>query len=194
MAASTGGSSDKPAEDFTRTWRYKLGLALIIIGNGGIVIGLLLPMLGLASGGKAGLVGVLIIGGEIVSLSSIAFLGKEGFKAIKSKVFGFIKAGYAGPVGPVRHYIGIAMLCTNALTTYLMMLYAWESFAATTPDGLAPAVWGLDLTQQGDLIFGLFLTGEIAFLIAIYVLGADWWGKFRRIFVWEATEAPPAGP
>ena len=22
--------------------------------------------------------------------------------------------------------------------------------------------------------------------VAIYVLGADWWGKFRRIFVWEA--------
>ena len=25
-------------------------------------------------------------------------------------------------------------------------------------------------------------------LVALYVLGADWWGKFRRIFVWEASE------
>ena len=31
--------------------------------------------------------------------------------------------------------------------------------------------------------------GLFSFLVAIYVLGADWWGKFRRIFVWEAAES-----
>ena len=103
MSPSEKGPAGKPDAEFTRTWRYKIGLGLIIIGNLGIVIGLLLPVLGLAPGGKAGLVGVLIIGGEIISLSSIVFLGKEGFKAIKSKVFGFIKAGYEGPVGRFRH-------------------------------------------------------------------------------------------
>lgn len=192
MAASTGGSTDKPAEDFTRTWRYKLGLALIIIGNGGIVIGLLLPMLGLASGGKAGLVGVLIIGGEIVSLSSIAFLGKEGFKAIKSKVFGFIKAGYAGPVGPVRHYIGILLLFANMLTTYTMVFYAWAAFKAITPESPTPVVWGLEFADQGSLITWLFLIGEISFLVAIYVLGADWWGRFRDVVVWKKPEEQAA--
>ena len=69
-----------------------------------------------------------------------------------------------------------------------MMVYAWESFAAATPEGPAPSVWGLDVEQQGSLVFWLFLTGEISFLIGIYVMGADWWGKFRRIFVWQATE------
>jgi hypothetical protein len=189
MNASEHSFPGRPAEDFTRTWRYKLGLGLIIIGNVGLVIGLLLPLLGLAPGGHAGLVGVLIIGGEVVSLSSIVFLGKEGFKAIKSKVFAFVKAGYAAPVGPVRHYIGIALLCTNILTVYATMLYAWTAFDATTAESPMPAVWGFDFAQQGSLVLWLFLTGEFCFLISIYVLGADWWGRFRNIFVWKEAEA-----
>ena len=181
-------STDVPAEDFTRTWRYKVGMALIIIGNVGLVIGLLLPVLGLTAGGKAGLVGVLIIGGEIVSLFSIVFLGKEGFKAIKSKIFGVVKAGYAAPVGPVRHYIGIVLLCTNVVTFYVMILYAWDSLGAATPEGPHPVTWGLDLAQQESLVLWLWLIGDLSFLLAIYVLGADWWQRMREIFVWQKPE------
>ena len=35
----------------------------------------------------------------------------------------------------------------------------------------------------------LFLVGEIGFLVAIYVLGGDWWEKFRNIFIWSGQEA-----
>ena len=185
MVTSENPSKELPAEDFTRTWRYKLGLGLIIFGHLILVMGILLPMLGLASGSLAGL---LVVGGEVVALTSIVFLGKAGFLAIKSKVFAFVKAGYAGPVSPMRHYIGIVLLCTNVITTYLMVLYAYDAFAATTTEDPIPRVWGLDFTEQRSLFFNLFLIGEISFLIAIYVLGADWWGKFRRIFVWEAQE------
>ena len=185
MNTSVSQSKEMPVEDFTRTWRYKVGLGLILFGHVILVAGLLLPVLGLAS---ASLVGVLVVGGEIISISSIVFLGKEGFLAIKSKVFAFVKAGYAGPVGPTRHYIGIALLCTNVLTTYLMVLYAWDAFAATTPADPMPRIWELDFTQQGTLVFWLFLSGEISFLIGIYVLGADWWGRVRNVFVWEAEE------
>ena len=178
MTSSADQSEATPAADFTKTWRYKVGLSLIIVGHLGILLGVL--------GG--------VVGGEIVSLVSIVFLGKQGFIAIKNKAVAAAKSSYTAPVGRTRHRIGIALLLSNMVTTYFMVLYAWDAFAATTPEGPAAAVWGLDLTQQGDLVFGLFLTGEIAFLIAIYVLGADWWGKFRRIFVWEAAEAPPAAP
>ena len=186
MATSAEKSTEKPTEDFTRTWRYKVGLGLIIVGNAGILIGVLLSFVGVG----AGTVGALVVGGEIVSLASIVFLGKEGFKAIKSKAFAFVKGGFVAPVGKTRYYVGIALLCTNVATTYLMMIYAWESFAAATAEAPAPPVWGLDVAQQGSLVFWLFLIGELSFLIGIYVLGADWWGKFRRIFVWEAPDEP----
>ncbi len=127
----------------------------------------------------------MVLGGELVSLASIIFLGKSGFKAIKSKFTGFIKAGYVRPVGKTRHYIGVVLLCTHVLTAAIIALYAWDSFAAATPQGPHPIVWGLDLDQQASMVAWLYLIGEISFLISIYVLGADWWGKFRRIFVWE---------
>ena len=185
MSASDNQSEATPAADFTRTWRYKVGLTMIIVGNLGILFALVMPALGAG----AGTVGALVLGGELVSLASIIFLGKAGFKAIKAKFFAFVKAGYAGPVGKVRHYIGIALLCTNGLITFIIALYAWDSFAAATPEGSHPIVWGLDLDQQATMVAWLFLIGEISFLISIYVLGADWWGRFRRIFVWEKPES-----
>jgi hypothetical protein len=173
-----------PDTDFTKTWRYKVGLTMIIVGNLGILFALVMPALGAG----ASTVGVLVLGGEAVSLASIIFLGKAGFKAIKSKFFTFVKASYAGPVRKTRHYIGVALLCTNVLTTFILAFYAWDSFAAATPEGPHPIVWGLDLAQQASMVEWLFLIGEISFLIAIYVLGGDWWGRFRRIFVWEEPE------
>jgi hypothetical protein len=182
MISSGNQSTETPVTDFTKTWRYKVGLTMIIVGNLGILLALGMPALGAG----AGTVGAMVVGGELLSLASIIFLGKEGFKAIKAKFFAFVKASYAGTVGKTRHYIGIALLCTNVLTTFILAFYAWDSLGAATPEGPHPIVWGLDLAQQTTLVAWLFLIGEIPFLLAIYVLGADWWGKFRRIFVWEA--------
>ena len=133
--------------------------------------------------------GVLIVGGELLSLSSIVFLGKEGFKAIKSKVFAFAKTGFTAPVGRTRHYIGIAMLCTNVLTSYIVAIYLWDAFGASTAEAPPPVIWGLDFAQQGSMVFWLFLIGEVSFLISLYVLGADWWGRVRNVFVWQKPES-----
>jgi len=170
--------------DFTKTWRYKVGLTMIIVGNLGILFALAMP----AFGAGTSTVGTMVIGGEVLSLASIIFLGKAGFKAIKSKFTGAIKAEYTKPIGKGRHYVGIVLLCTSVLTTFILALYAWDSFAAATPQGPHPIVWGLDLAQQASMVAWLFLIGEISFLISIYVLGADWWGRFRRIFVWEESK------
>ena len=185
MSATENQPTDKSTEDFTKTWRYKVGLFMIVVGNLGILVALVLPFVGVGGG----TVGAMVLGGEVVSLTSIVFLGKEGFKAIKSKAFAFVKSGFAAPVSRTRHYIGITLLCANVLTTYTMALYAWAAFDTTTAEQPMPDIWGLDFAQQGSLVFWLFLIGEVSFLIAIYVLGADWWGKFRNIFVWEAPES-----
>lgn len=108
MNESENQSTATLDEGFTRTWRYKVGLSMIVGGHVTLLIGALLPFPGMG----AAISGALILGGEVISLASIVFLGKEGFKAIKNN-----------------------------------------------------------------------------FLLAIYVLGADWWGKFRRIFVWEVPDS-----
>ena len=185
MSASDAPATGTAPEDFTRTWRYKVGLFMIIVGNLGIVVALMLPLLGVG----AGLVGTLVVGGEAVSLGSIVFLGKEGFKAIKAKAFAFVKGPYAAPVGRTRHYIGVALLLANVVTTYTLIIYAWDAFAAAGVGGPAVSVWGLDIAQQGSLVLWLFMIGEVSFLAAIYVLGADWWGRFRDIFVWHEPDS-----
>ena len=179
-------SSDKQSEgaqgaDFTRTWRYKVGFTMIVVGNLGILFGMVMS----AFGAGASTVGALVVGGEMLSLASIIFLGKAGFKAIKAKIFGFIKADYAKPVGKGRHYIGIALLWINMLTTYILVVYGWASFDFLLAGNLQFEFWGLNLAQQKTLAFWIFFIGEVSFLVGIYMLGAEWWGKFRRIFVWE---------
>jgi hypothetical protein len=185
MSVSDNQSTETPAADFTRTWRYKVGLTMIIVGNAVILLGLVMPALGAG----ASTVGAMVIGGEIVSLASIVFLGKEGFNAIKSKAFAFVKAGYAAPVGRIRYYIGIALLCTHVVTTYILVIYAWIAFEATTAETPMPVIWRLEFAQQGEMLYWLFLIGEITFLSSIYALGADWWGRFRDLFVWKAPSS-----
>ena len=169
--------------DFTQSWRYKVGLGLIILGHVALLVGLFAEVFGLG----AGLAGTLIVGGEIVSLSSIVFLGKAGFLAIKSKIFGFIKTTYVAPVSATRHYIGIALALTNMVTTYLTAFYAWVAFKSTTPEQPFPLVFGMTFDEQGAFVLTLFLVGEVSFLLSIYVLGADWWERLRNLIVWQGS-------
>lgn len=170
-----------PDKDFTKTWRYKLGLVLIIVGNGVLLLGMVMP----AMGGSTATVGSMVIGGEIISLASMVFLGKEGFKAIKNKAFAFVKLTYTKPVSSTRHYIGVILILISVATLYVNVIYLWQFFDASAKGGPHPIIWGLDKAQQDSLLFYIFIIGEVSFLISIYVLGADWWGKFRRIFIWE---------
>ena len=181
MTSPDNSSTASLDTDFTKTWRYKLGFTMIVAGNLGILLGVVISALGVG----ASTVGALVVGGEIVSLASIIFLGKAGFKAIKSKFFGYIKADYAKPVGKGRHYFGIALLWANMVAAYILVVYGWASFDFLIAGNLQFEFWGLDLAKQKTLAFWIFFIGEISFLVGIYILGAEWWGKFRRIFVWE---------
>ena len=185
MNAPDNQPDQKIDTDFTKTWRYKLGFTMIVVGNLGILLGMVLS----AFGAGASTVGALVVGGEIVSLASIIFLGKAGFKAIKSKFVGAVKASYTEPVGKGRHYLGIALLWANMVATYILVVYGWASFDFLMAGNLQFEFAGLDLAQQKTLAFWIFFIGEISFLVGIYMLGAEWWGKFRRIFVWgEAAD------
>jgi len=185
MNTTENKTTEQATKDFTKTWRYKLGLYMIIIGNLIIVLSaLVFPFLGMG----AAIIGGLVLAGEGLSLLSIVFLGKEGFKAIKNKLVGAVKASYTKPVSRSRHRFGIFLLLANVLTTYIMIVYAWIAFGATTPETPFPQIFGLDFAQQESMVFWLFLIGEVSFLIAIYILGADWWGKFRQIFIWSKPE------
>ena len=186
MNSTTVPSQKTTTEDFTKTWRYKIGLFIFIVGNLGVLAAM---PLGVFLGFSIATVGAIVVGSEVLATASIFFLGKDGFIAIKNKIVAATKSTYTAPVGRTRHRIGIALLLTKVVTTYIMMIYAWDAFAIAGAEGPAAPVWGLNIEEQGSLVWHLFLAGEISFLVSIYVLGADWWGKFRSIFVWQQPES-----
>ena len=171
MTSPDNQSTATPDTDFTKTWRYKVGLFMIIVGNVGVIAAM--PV-GLALGFGVATIGAIVVCSEVLATGSIVILGMKGFKAIKNKISAAAKASYTAPVSRMRHRIGIVLLLTKVVTTYTMMIYAWDAFAAAKSKGPGAAVWGLDIAQQGDLVFYLFLIGELSFLLAIYVLGAGW--------------------
>ena len=94
------------------------------------------------------------------------------------------RAGFEKPVGLVRHSVGIALLLANFFTSLTLSVFAWASYAVA-PDEV---VWGMSLDQQASFYTTLFVSGELAFPVGIVVLGADWWERFRGLFLWH----PPA--
>ena len=179
-----GATAGTAAKDFKQSWRYRLGLALIIVGHLTLAIALLLPLLGLGVSSA----GLLLISGEAMAWLSILFLGKEGFQVIKAKVFRAAKLGFAGPVGKVRHYIGIFLVSFNGLTAWTLLVLVLLISSRATPEAPTPEVWGLNWSQQNDLALFLLIAGEVTFFVGIYVLGADWWERFRQLFLWKAAE------
>jgi hypothetical protein len=59
MSASENQSTEKLAKDFTRTWRYKVGLFMIIAGHLVLLLAFVLPFLGVS----AAFVGAAVMGG-----------------------------------------------------------------------------------------------------------------------------------
>ena len=179
VAAGTAGA------DFKKSWRWRVGLTMILVGHLVLLAAMLVPLLGMS----VTFAGFLFMSGELMSLVSIVFLGKEGFKEIKGKFVGIVRAGFVAPVGRMRHYIGIVLVCFNAVPAYVVGVLAWQISMTATAEAPTPVIWGLDWRRQLDLTIYLIVAGEAAFVLGIYVLGADWWGRFRQLFVWQ-----PAGP
>ena len=180
-----GATTRSAAIDFKQSWRYRVGLSLIIVGHLILGIAWLLPLFGVG----LGLAGFLMLCGEAMALLSIFFLGKEGFQAIKAKVFRAAKAGFTAPVGKVRHYIGIFLVSFNGLTAWTLLILLLFISSRAIPEAPTPEVWGLNWSQQNDLALFLLVGGEVTFLIGIYVLVADWWERFRQLFLWKAAES-----
>ena len=164
-------------------FRYRLGLGVFIVGNVLAVSGVLLPVLGFAEGRMVGVIAVMLGAGEVISLASIFFLGKEGFKELKSKLFRLFKRVPSGqPISEGRHRFGCALLALNVLLQFAALIFPIASHYGVATDGTFPEVFGLGHAEQLQWFVGLLAASEVFFFAGVYALGADWWARFRSLF------------
>ena len=173
------------------TLRYRAGLALFVLGNVLAVSGLVLPALGFAKGRMVGVIAVLLGAGEVVSLSSIFFLGKEGFKRLKSRLLGVLKRtapGYA--ISIRRHRVGCTLIALHVVLQFMAIAFPIASHYGVATEGAFPEVLGLGRDQQLAWFVGLLGAAELLFFAGVYALGPDWWARFRALFT-PPTINPP---
>ena len=161
--------------------RANLGFGLFALGNGLVIVSTFLPFFELMSTATS-LIASFV--GELVALTSIIFLGKAGYQAIQKALFGFIEKGYKVGVSRSRHRIGITLFCFNFVAVYFALIVAWGSF----DDAVAGVNFlGMSYQEKDEIILWLMVACEISFLSSLYLLGADWWERFRNIFIWKPS-------
>ena len=150
-----------------------------IIGGIIFVMGFLSPllipvvlMLPLPAAWKTVLAAGLTFGiPEIAAFVAVVIMGREGFQELKRRLWALVKKG-APPdqVGPVRYRIGLVMFT-------LPLLFAW-----TGPY--------LELWMPEREVHSLYLIvcGDILFMCSLLVLGGQFWGKLRALFIWKASD------
>jgi len=165
------------------TLRYRLGLAVFVIGNVLATTGLLLPAIGLAKGRMVGVIAVMLAAGEIISLSSIFLLGKQGFKELKARLFAVLKRMPSGePVSHRRHRVGASLLALHVVAQFAALVFPIASHYGVATDGTFPMVLGLAREDQLKWFVALLAASELLFFAGVYTLGEDWWGNFRDLF------------
>jgi len=142
-----------------------------IIFSSGFLSPLLIPIVtssGLSAGWKAALTGLLALGiPELFMMIAVAVAGKEGFKYIKSKVFGFLKKhGPPDTVSKARYSFGLVLFSMPLLSGWLLPYFTH----------LIPS--------YDENRYLINAAGDVIFLSGLFVLGGDFWDKLRSLFIY----------
>ena len=153
----------------TASWRFRLGVALIAIGW---ICPLFIPLVtnsALSTEWKTALSGfLLVVGPELLSLLAIAILGKDGFNYLKEKVFALLRrAAPSAKVSRARYRTGLFIWA---------FLFVYGSFVWYAPH-LVPG--------YAEHRIALNLTADFLFIASLFVLGGDFWEKFRALFSYD---------
>ena len=155
--------------EVTSSWRFRLGVGLIAIGW---ICPLFIPLVtnsSLSTEWKTALSGfLLVVGPEILSLAAIAILGKDGFNYLKEKVFALLRrAAPSAKVSRTRYRAGLFIWA---------LLFVYGSFVLYAPH-LIPG--------YAEHRIALNLTTDFLFIASLFVLGGDFWEKFRALFSYD---------
>ena len=147
-------------------WRIKTGLTLFVASIFWPVLVPVMPLLGFSGTQIAAFSGVMLVMGELMIVAGVAIAGKQGFAYIKSKVFGVLKA-YGPPktVSRTRYIIGLVIFMVPVLV------------------GWGAPYFGEYIPGFQENLFTVSIVGDVMILVALVVLGGDFWDKLRSLFI-----------
>jgi hypothetical protein len=163
-------SKKEPKMKTAASWRFRTGVTLIAIGW---ICPLFIPLVTnstLTTEWKTALSGfLLVVGPEVLSLLAIAILGKDGFNYLKEKVFAVLRrAAPSAKVSRTRYRAGLAIWA-------LLVVYGW--LVSYAPD-LVPG--------YSENRIALNFAADFLFVVSLFVLGGDFWEKFRALFTYDS--------
>ena len=125
-------------------------------GMAALVLGMGMPLLALVAGAP-----------EVLLVLAVALLGKENFQyfiALGKKVVGDVILRI--PASKGRYYGALTVSLLSCLPLYFY--------------GYAP-----DWLPEGRPRIYILAGADLVFIASMFVMGGEFWGKLRRIFVWE---------
>jgi hypothetical protein len=149
------------------TWRFRLGVILFILG---LIFPIFIPlalMIEMSAKWKAAVSGMMAVGiPDLMWIAAAAVAGKEGFKAIRDKLFSYLKKhGPPQVVSRTRYRIGLVMFVVP-------LLFGWlEPYTATILPGY----------DSYRLVYNI--SGDVLFISSFFVLGGDFWDKLQSLFI-----------
>ncbi|CAM2978016.1 Uncharacterised protein [Legionella steigerwaltii] len=132
----------------------------------------LIMQLNISSPMKAVISSVLLFGiPEIGMLIAVIILGTEGYSYLKSRILFWLKNSVSTVNSRVRFRIGITFFSVSLVLGFLLPYISY--FFPTS-------------IQKNLYFYILFL--DLVFFISLFILGKNFWGKVKKLFIYEEEQ------
>ncbi len=159
----------KEQPDLPRS-RLFLGAGTFIIGHLAFLAIPLVSASSLSDGWKTALSGLMLFGvPELSTLLAVVVLGKAGFVALKSRIFGWVgRTLLPSEVSRPRYYVGLVLFL-------IPFFIGW----------ISPYVLEVmpELIQHQLVIA---ISGDVTLILGVCMMGGQSWDKMRALFVYNA--------
>ncbi len=156
--------------DSMSAWRFRLGVALFVLGFAAPALIPLVMGSGLSTAWKTTVSGLLALGvPEVMMLVAAAVMGNAGFAELKRRLRLFLRSyGPAQTVSRTRHNLGLVLFVGP-----LILAFLGPYLGDHLPTYETHPLWW-------------HLAGDVTFFSSLLVLGGDFWDKLRSLFDHEA--------